>query len=168
MVTALLFFAVGERFGKINDALSVAQMVLMLPVVVALLLLHPTGATGLALLAAVVGIVGMVVTAVLQGLLVIEVVKFEQTITTVLAAGGAVGLWLILTNVLALFGEILPTSLVVFGIVGGVGYVLAAVGFYSRGQQHPLFYIGGLLMVVGYSVWAAWLGRLLLAGNLAL
>ena len=32
MVTALLFFAVGERYGKVNDALSVVQMVFMLPV----------------------------------------------------------------------------------------------------------------------------------------
>ena len=168
MVTALLFFTVGERFGKINDAISVVQMAMMLPVALAIFVLRPAAATSLALLAAVVGVLGMVVTAVLQALLVFGVVKYEQTITAVLSAGGAIGLWLIMTNVLALSGEILPTGLVAFGIVAGVGYVLATVGFYWSGQQHPLFYMGGFLIVVGYSVWATWLGRLLQVGSLVL
>jgi hypothetical protein len=167
LFTAVLFFTFGGAFGKINDAVSVLQMLLMLPVAVALFLLRPPDATGLALLAVVVGGAGMVITAVLQALLVLGYVEYEQTIKAVLSAGGAIGLWLILTNVLTL-GEILPAGLVVFGTLAGAGYLLATVGFYKGDQQHPLFYTGGFLIVVGYSVWAIWLGRLLQTGSLAL
>ena len=52
-------------------------------------------------------------------------------------------------------------------IAAGAGYLLTALGFHRGGQQHPLFYAGSLLMVVGYSVWAIWLGLLLLTGALA-
>src|SRR5262245_6610328 len=31
----------------------------------------------------------------------------------------------------------------------------------------PLFYAGGLLMVISYSTWALWLGRVFVAGNTA-
>jgi len=168
LFTAVLFFTFGGAFGKINDAVSVLQMLLMLPVAIALFLLRPPDATGLALLAVAIGGVGMVITAVLQALLVFGFVEYEQTITAVLSAGGAIGLWLILANMLALGGEILPAGLVVFGALAGAGYLLAAVGFYRGDQQHPLFYMGSFLIVLGYSVWAIWLGRLLQTGSLAL
>ena len=162
-----LVFTLGGAFGKINDTVSVLQMLLMLPVAIALFLLRPPGVTGLALLAVAIGGVGMVITAVLQALLVLGYVEYEQTITAVLSAGGAIGLWLILANVLTL-EQILPAGLVVFGALAGAGYLLATVGFYRGDQQHPLFYTGGVLIVVGYSVWATWLGRLLQTGSLAL
>ena len=83
-------------------------MLLMLPVALALLLLRPANATGLALLATAVGSIGMIAAGVLQDLFVFGVVEYQQTITAVLSAGGLIGVWLILTNALALSGEILP------------------------------------------------------------
>jgi hypothetical protein len=165
LITAVLFFTVGERFGKVNDAVSVVQMLLMLPVALALFLLRPADSTGLALLAAAVGGTGMIAGGVLQALLVFGLVAYKQTITAVLSAGGLVGLWLILANALAVSGEVLPTGLVAFGLAAGVGYILTVVGFYRGGQRHPLFYVGSLLVVGGYSTWAIWLGRLLLTGR---
>ena len=106
----------------------------------------------------------MLITAVLQALLVFGAVKFEQTIAAVLTAGGAIGLWLVLANGFALSAGTLPIGLGVCGIVAGVGYVLGAIGFRIGRQQHPLSYIGGGLGLVGYSIWAIWLGRLFLAG----
>lgn len=166
VVTGILFFTVGGRFGKINDATSVAQMLLMLPVAVALYLVRPVDATGWALLAVIVGFLGMVTAAVLQALLVFGFVEYEQTIRAGLSAGGAVGLWLILANALALGGHVLPASLAMFGIAAGMGYLLVAVGFYRGGQKHPLFYVGSLFVVVGYVVWGTWLGILLQTGRL--
>ena len=164
--TSILFFAVNPSFGKINDAVSVVQAVLMLPVAVAMALLtHPVNGM-LALLALVVGSLAMVVTAVLQVLLVFGRVRFEQTIGAVLAAGAAMGLWFILSNALAGAGGPLPWGLVAWGIAAGIGYLLAAVGFHRGGQHHPLFYAGGLLVIVGYTIWAVWLGCLLLTGAL--
>lgn len=104
LVTGILFFAVNERFGKINDIVSVFQVVLMLPVAVAMYLLTRPSNGGLALLALAVGSMGMVIVAVLQALLVVEMVSFEQTIRAVLSAGAVIGLWLVLANVVALGG----------------------------------------------------------------
>jgi hypothetical protein len=164
LVTGILFFAVNERFGKINDIVSVFQVVLMLPVAAAVYLLTRPGNGGLALLALAVGSMGMIVVAVLQALLVVGMVSFEQTIGAVLSAGAAIGLWLVLANVVALAGGTLPWGLGVFGMAAGIGYLLSAVGFHRGGQQHPLFYAGSILIVVGYLVWATWLGRLLQDG----
>ena len=164
LVTGILFFAVNERFGKINDIVSVFQVVLMLPVAVAMYLLTRPGNGELALLALVVGSMGMVIVAVLQALLVVGMVSFEQTIGAVLTAGAVIGLWLVLANGIALVGGRLPWGLGVFGIAAGIGYLLSAVGFHRGGQQHPLFYAGSILIVVGYVVWATWFGRLLRVG----
>jgi hypothetical protein len=130
------------------------------------LLTRPRNA-GLALLALAVGGIGMIVVTVLQTLLVLRRVGFEQSIAATLSAGAAIGVWLVVVNVLALTGSVLPWGLGAFGVAAGVGYVLTTVGFYRGGQQHPLFYAGGFMVVACYSVWATWLGRLLLAGVLS-
>jgi hypothetical protein len=166
-VTVILFFTLGGRFGKINDAVSVLQMLLMLPVSVGLFLLIHHGGAGLALLATVVGAIGMFIAAILQALLVFDVVKYEQTIAIVLAAGGAIGLWLLLANILALNIDALPSGLAISGIAVGVGYILVALGFRIGGQEHPLSYAGALLVIVGYSIWSIWLGWLFTSGGLA-
>jgi hypothetical protein len=166
LMTGILFFAVSEAYGKANDAVSVFQVVLMLPVAVATYALTCPDHSALALLALGVGSIGMIIVAVLQTLLVLGVVGFRQTIGPVLSAGVAIGLWLVFANVLALTGGVLPCGLAVFGIAAGVGYLLSAVGFRAGGQQHPLFYAGSFLIVAGYVVWATWLGCLLQAGAL--
>ena len=166
-VTGILFFAVNQVFGKVNDAFSVLQVLLMPPVAVALYLLAGPDPGCSALLALAVGCMGMLSVAVLQAQLVAGKVEFEQSISRVLTAGAAIGLWLILANALALAAGALSWGLAAFGFVAGVGYLLTALGFYRGRQEHPLFYVGSLLMVVGYSVWAIWLGLLLLTGALA-
>jgi hypothetical protein len=167
-ITAILFFTLGERFGKLNDAVSVLQMLLTLPVSAGLFLLIRHGGVGLALFATVVGAIGMLVAAVLQALLVFNVVRYEQTIAAVLTAGGGIGLWLLLANILALDAAALPISLAISGVAVGVGYILVALGFRIGGQEHPLSYVGAVLVTVGYSIWSVWLGWLFTSGKLAL
>jgi hypothetical protein len=165
-ITAVLFFSVGERFGRLNDAVSVLQMVLMIPVAVGLYLMTRSGGAGLALAATVLGALAMLVAAVLQALLVAKVVQYEQTIAAVLAAGGVIGLWLLLGNVLALRAAALPAGLAACGIATGAGYLLLAVGFRLGGQEHALSYVGAGLVFVGYSVWAIGLGWMATSGGL--
>ena len=167
-ITGVLFFTRGERYGKLNDAVSVLQMLLMLPVSTGLYLVVRHSGAGLALLATVAGVSGMLIAAVLQALLVLSVVRYEQTVTAVLAAGGAIGLWLALANVLAFSTQALPGGLAIAGIAGGAGYILLAIGFRIGGQQHPLSYAGALLALIGYLVWSIWLGSLFTSGGVAL
>jgi hypothetical protein len=169
-VTGILFFSAGQPWGTINDAASVFQVLFMLPIVLALhhLFLLGPSAPALSLLAAVIGTIGMLVTAVLQTLLVFGKVKFEQTIRTTLTAGGGIGIgiWLVLIGCLALASGVLPGGLAWLGLVAGGGYILVVVGFWLGGQRNPLFMVGSLVAVIGYSMWAIWLGRVFLSGTL--
>jgi hypothetical protein len=159
-VTAFLFFAINERYGKLNDAVSVFQMIAMLPIAAALFTLMPENSRGLALLAAAVGGIGMLVATVLQAMLVAGSVSFEQTFNTVLTTGGTIGLWLVVSNALLIETEALPIGLAIVGMVAGAGYVLTMLAFRIGGQEHPLNYAGATLALLGYSAWSIWLGRL--------
>lgn len=130
-------------------------------------MIHHSGA-GLALLATAVGIIGMLVAAMLQALLVLNIVRYEQTIAAVLTAGGAVGLWLLLANILALIITAFPGGLAISGVAVGAGYILVALGFRIGGQEHPLSYAGAILVTAGYSLWSIWLGWLFTSGRLNL
>ena len=66
-----------------------------------------------------------------------------------------------LTGVLTLALGLLPAGLAWAGVTAGVGYVLLVVGFWLGGQQHPLFWPGSLVAMIGYAVWAIWLGRII-------
>jgi hypothetical protein len=163
-VTGILFFTVGQPFGTIQDAASALQVFLMLPVQLVLYSSFQSYAPALSLLATVVGMIGVLVASLLQVLLVFRVVHFERTIGTVLAAGGALGVWLVVMNGLALAGGAYPDGLAWSGIIAGGGYLLLVIGFWLGGQRHPLFWGGSLAAVAGYAVWAIWLGRVLGSG----
>lgn len=162
-VTGILFFSVGKPFGKINDISSVFQVLLMIPLAIVLFQLWPSGLVGL--LAAAVGILGMLISAVGQSLLVLGRIDFEGS-TRFFPAGAAIGVWLILICALALGRDQLPELFSWLGILAGIGYILTVIGFLWGGQQNALFYLGGLMLGIGYPVWAFWLGRLLLSGAL--
>jgi hypothetical protein len=165
-VTGILFFSIGQPFGTIQDAASALQVFFMLPIAVVLLGRFWLDAPVLCVLATIVGIVGMLVAGALQALLVFRAVRFESTIGTVLAAGGAIGAWLAVMNGLALAGGAFPGGLAWSGIAAGGCYILLVIGFWLGGQRHPLFWGGSLAAVAGYAIWALWLGRIILSGAL--
>ena len=101
-VTGILFFTVGQPFGTIQDATSALQVLLMLPLAWMLHCLIAPSAGGWSWLALVVGMAGMLVAGALQALLVLRRVEYEQTIGAGLSAGGAIGVWLAATGILAL------------------------------------------------------------------
>lgn len=166
-ITAVLFFSRGGRFGRLNDAISVLQLLLMVPVAIGLLLVSRDAPIVPALLATIIGVAGMLAGVVMQSLLVFGVVAYKTTSFAVLAAGALIGVWLVAMDVLALTAGTLAVALVAFGIVAGVGYILLAVGFRRAAQEHPLTYVGAGLSVLGYSVWSIWLGWLSTSGQLA-
>lgn len=165
-VTLIVFFSVGEPFGTIHDISSIILALSLLPLALALYLLQRPCAALLSLIALIIGICAMLAASILQILLVLRVVKLELTLVAVPAAFGVVGVWLLLNSSLALASGTLPSGLAWVGMVAGVGYILVILGFILGGQQHPLTAVGGLTAVIGYPIWAIWIGGLLLSGRL--
>jgi hypothetical protein len=161
-ITGILFFAVGGRFGKINDICSVFQMLLMVPLTILFLRALPIHPPAIGVAVALVGVLGMLTAALGQTLLVFGRIDF-QTSVKFFPAGAAIGAWLVAISILVVGGASLPAPLAWIGISAGIGYVVMVIGFLLGGQQHVLFYIGSLAVGVGYPFWAIWLGRLLLA-----
>lgn len=165
-VTLIVFFSVGGPFGTINDISSSILALSLLPLALALYLLLRPCAALLSLIALIIGICAMLAASILQILLVLRVVKLELTLVAVPATFGVVGVWLLLNSYLALASRTLPSGLAWVGVVAGVGYILVIPGFLLGGQQHPLTAVGGLTAVIGYPIWAIWIGGLLLSGIL--
>jgi hypothetical protein len=163
-VTAILFFSVGKPWGKINDISSVFQVLFMLPLALGLYLLLRPHAPAVSLVATVIGIGGMLLVAVGQSLLVFGAITFEQSLKF-FPAGGAIGVWLVLVGYLALSSGLLPQGLAWVGALAGAGYMVTVVGFLLGGQEHAVFYVGGLVLAISYPVWAIWFGHLLLSAG---
>jgi hypothetical protein len=108
----------------------------------------------------------MLVFALLQSLLVVGQVRFEQTLAAVMTLGGILGLWLLLNGMLALMGKTLPRGLAWLSIGFGLSYIMGAIGYWLGGYEHPILWVGVAAGYLVAPVWAFWLGRLLLRGHL--
>ncbi|HSR46701.1 MAG TPA: hypothetical protein VLL77_01820 [Anaerolineales bacterium] len=161
-VTLMIMFAGVGIFGPINDLISVFQFLFLIPVALAThQALRPAGSTAV-LIVTIVGVLAMLVFAVLQSLLVVGVVRFEQTLGAVLAMGALIGLWLAITQGAQLSGGQVPTWLGWVGILGGLSFVLTAIGwFFLGGMQHPLVAVGFLIGAILLPAWGIGTGRLL-------
>ena len=164
-VSLVAFFSAGQPFGTINDSASVFFALSLIPLALTLHHLHRSLVPPLSLVGTTIGIAAMFTVAILQALLVFGVVQFGQTLRAVLAANGVIGVWLVLNGILARSGSTLPQGLAWVSIVAGIGLVLVIVGFWIGGHEHPLTAVGGLVSVIGLSIWAIWLARLLLSGS---
>lgn len=127
--------SIGLVFGWINDVSAVVAALLMLPLVVAVHVLLRPHAPILSRLATVIGFGANLAIMVLQSLLVLGALTFQEEIGPVLIAFIFLVVWLVLT-----------------------GYLGNSTGALPHGLRM------GLLAVtyVGYPIWAFWLGRHLL------
>jgi hypothetical protein len=165
--SAALFvsFAVGGIFGPINEAISIFQFVLLIPVALALhriLALHAPSVSGVA---TALGIGAMLAIAFLQLLLVLGTVQFEQTLRPILLLGAIVGVWWLATSILGLARGALPAGPAWSGVAAGAAIIITAIGFVLGGQQHPLATAGLVVGAVAVPVWAVWLGKVLASGT---
>jgi hypothetical protein len=106
-VSALLFFTLGQPFGTLNDIASVFQLIFMLPLALILYRLFRSQSDRLSFLAAVLGVCGMLVGGIVQSLLVLGAITFQQS-TQWFPAGTAIGGWLMLSSYLGLSSHLLP------------------------------------------------------------
>jgi hypothetical protein len=163
VISSIVFFAAGEPFGTLSDVSSVLQVVLMIPIALILHVVLRLQSQTWSLSALIIGIGGMLIAATFQSLLVADVLTYEQVSRVTLTAGAALGLWLLMVNGLALGNGMLPRTLAWIGMFAGAGYEILVAGFWIGGQQSIVFYIGALGVVIGYPVWAVWLGTVLVS-----
>jgi hypothetical protein len=121
--------------------------------------------------------IGMLGVALLQFLLIIKVIAFEQEVGLVLLATAEVGVWLIFVNFSGRRQRSLPSRLAWLGTAVGAAFVLEPVMLSAAGgavawrvfMSNYLLMTGSavvfLISYVGFPVWAFWLGRVFLRGN---
>ncbi len=168
MVTLALMFGVSLFWGPVNDAFSVLWMLSFLPLAVLLARVNePVMGRAVAVGTALAGAAAMLLFAVLQFLLVVRLVRFEQTFAAVVTLGGVLGLWLLVNGLLALKGKTLPGGLAWISVVFGLSYILGTMGYWLGGYEMPLLWVGAALGYLVGPMWAFWLGWLVLQGRLA-
>lgn len=163
MVALMVFFSIGGIWGRVNDSLSIIWMLSYLPLAVALYLINRGVNAPISLVSSLIGIAAALAFVVMQTLLVIGQVRFEQTFAAVLTMSALVGLFALVHGLLGRAGLTLPSGLTWVMIIYGIASVVGAIGFQIGGEQHPLAMIGLLLTAISGLVWVIWFGRLLLS-----
>jgi hypothetical protein len=158
-------------WGPLSDICPIVQMLAVLIVAQALYQLNRSSRVRLNRLACLIGIAGTLGVSILQLLLVVGVISFEQEIGPMLIATAAVGVWLILVSYLGRRQAQLPARLAGLGIGVGVALALELPLFAVMGgtvdwqiiMSNPLLIVGSVLVLVlayvGFPVWAFWVGR---------
>jgi hypothetical protein len=165
-VTLILFFSRGQPWGTINDVSSVVLMLAMIPVALVVAAFESERVPTVALVVAAIGIAGMVAAAALQSLLVAGRVTYEGSVAGVLGAGAVVGVWYLLSGLLAT-GSALEGLLAWLAIASGVAFIAIAIGFRIGNERHPLAIVGGLVLLVASTAFLSILGSRLVSGDLA-
>lgn len=165
-VTLMLLFVVSTFWGRVNDAISVVWALSFVPLLIVFYQINRPVNAPLSLATMIAGIVAMAAFAFLQSLLVLSVVRFEQTFLAVVTLGAVLGLAMLLNGLLTRGGAGLPVGLAWLMIAFGLGYILSAAGIWLGGQQHPLAATGYLTSIITGLAWTIWLGRLLLSNRM--
>jgi hypothetical protein len=139
-------FAVGATplalaFGRINDVLVMLAYLLAIPVAIAVCRLLRPRAPLMSMVAAVTGIGALGVIVVLQFLLVVGALTFEEEVGPVSIALLILGVWFVLIGYLGRTSGVLPNG-VRWGILGAtyVGYPIWAFWMSRRlAEQTPAF-----------------------------
>jgi len=167
LIALMIFFSIGGIWGRINDSLSVIWMVSYIPLAVALYLITRPINAPVSLVSPIIGVAAMLAFTVMQTMLVMGQVRFEQTFSAVLASTAVIGLFVLTQGLLARSGSLFPPGLVWVMVIYGLASAIGAVGFQIGGESHPLAMIGLLLTAIAGLVWVIWFGRLLLAETVA-
>lgn len=162
LITGILFFTKGGRFGFLNDLSSVFQVIFMIPLAIYFQLILSSGSLILSTLVFILGLSGMLYALYGQSLLVLRKINFNRSLKYI-PAGAAIGLWLITINLTASGFNITPDTLGWLGVFAGSGYILTVTAFLIFGSKHFLFYLGSFITGISYPIWAIWLGLIILS-----
>lgn len=168
MVTFSLFMAIGSPFQMLADLSGVLLGTTILPIAWGL---HRRSGAAVSS-SGVVRVTGWVggllvalssaVLAIGPGTLGLDTFGLETAATV---GSGVVGIWLLGLAALEMANGLMGRRLTAAALAGGGGYVLLTVGFFLYSFEHPLTTVGGLVAVVGYTIWGIGLGRTILSGR---
>jgi hypothetical protein len=168
VATLSAFFAFGQPWGSINDAIAALMGVSLMLLAPFLYRLARVTQPALAGAATVLGLVGMAVFVVSSLLVILKaagVMTFPEMqpgtgpYGATIWAGAAIGLWLVVVNALVRDARLMSTLHRSFGILAGAGYLMGAVGFATGGLGSPLSALSGLMLFVAFPYWSIRLGR---------
>lgn len=163
LVAIGLFFAVGEPFGTINDALGLVMILALAWVMLAHYELGGVVPLWPARLSLAGALLALAAWALLQVAFVLRILNVNVNAP---AAGGwevqmvvqaVIGLWIAGASLLA--GRWLPPLARALGIVAGVGVVVMSVGIFRGGYADMLTNVGGVGYQIVLPVWAWLLSR---------
>lgn len=158
-------------WGPLSDICPIVQMLALLIVAQALDQLSRSDALRLQRLTTLIGSAGMLGVSVLQLLLVIGVMPFEQEIGPMLIATAMVGVWLILVNYQGRRQAQLSGRAAGLGVGVGLALMLQPLIFSALGGtsdwqtslSNPLLMVGAVLVFglsyAGFPLWLFRLGR---------
>lgn len=166
MVFIFIFLAAGQPFGSLNDLSIAVQVLLMIPVALALHRALPSGASSTLSLTVLIALVfGVVALATGSVLLVLGKIDLAQSFRPPFNNYWLIGIWLITANLLALNAHTLSGAPVWLGVIVGIAWIMLGLGMWiggTAGQQSFPVAVGGLVGMFGYIVWGILLARHLL------
>ncbi len=158
-------------WGPVSDIALIFQMLFLLIVALAFYFSLRALAPRVSLISFLIGAVGMMGVVLLQILLRLYILTFEQEVMPVVFATALVGSWLVMINILGLRQGILTSRLAWLGIATGVAFLLEPVMLLAAGgavawrvfMSNYMLLAGSaivfLVSYIGFPVWAFWLGR---------
>ena len=166
MVFIFIFFGAGEPFGSLNDLSIAVQVLLMIPVALALHRALPSGAlASVSLIGLIALVLGAVALATGSVLLVLRKIGLEQSFRPPFNTYWLIGFWLMIASLLAISAHTLSGGPGWLGVITGIAWITLGLGMWIGGpaaQQSFPVAVGGLVGMMGYSVWAVLLALHLL------
>ena len=181
MLSVTLLYIVGQPFGAISDLTNALTVLSIIPFALAIYRMNQSIPPMLNLIALLIGIAGILAVTLASFMIIFGRINFFQYLPPVLLGFSGLGLMLIGILSVARNQELLPANATFWGIVIGLGLLsfggLVAVdvsqafnGGWRSLFANPFIYpalIFGPFFVLGFPIWAIWLGRLLRSGKLA-
>lgn len=172
MIFLILMYTVNQSFGRVNDVFN--SIIGISSVVLAWMLYaeHHAKSPLMSQIALTLVVIGAIFTIVGSILIIFGFTDFVLAGWYSSFGYALIGLWLVTFCYSMLRGDVLPHSLVIFGIVAGV---FLAIGFFGipgifakidSMESMPWYlyvaFFGWLGTYILYPIWAIWMGRNLL------
>lgn len=186
-ISLMLLFTVCEPFGTINDVLSIPSGILLLPLVVGLYRLVADGYPLSGRVALLAGIAGFLTTITGSILLLTNRIDFTQSLLPGIGGFGLIGLWVLLSSIIALRSGALPRGLAWAGVLlaitpslalltvfrlesiaNGLTGMAGQAGGFQMSLPLMVVFLLGFISYAGLPIWFILMGRLFLTDRLGL